>query len=65
MAGKTKKREVSPYDRFSTDDRATDLKSMGITLGPKTPLTEKEKAIVKAASSKKRAPAKKKPTAKK
>lgn len=35
MAGKTKKTEVNPYDRFGSDDRATDLKSRGIFLGPK------------------------------
>ena len=51
MAGKTKKAEVNPFDRFGSDDRATDLKSMGITLGPKK---EKPTAAKKAPAKKKK-----------
>lgn len=51
MAGKTKKPEISPYDRFGSDDRATDLKSRGIFLGPKK---EKPTAAKKAPAKKKK-----------
>lgn len=54
MATKTKKPEYSPYDRFGSDDRATDAKSRGLFFADK-PAPKKEKP-----TATKKAPAKKK-----
>ena len=52
MAGKTKKVEVNPFDRFGSDDRATDAKSRGLFFP--------DKQLVKKPTAAKKAPAKKK-----
>lgn len=54
MATKTKKPEYSPYDRFGSDDRATDAKSRGLSNITFPAKKEKPTATKKAPAKKKK-----------